>query len=414
MAQNSKVEFIVELLSTRIIVRYQEKLRSYAPQLMKWLVGIVADIVKQKFTNLEFCCGQLCPHISCLKHQVEVSHLDLEQSSLPQLMDTSEMKKLRQEGQSTIKCLQKLPVSKRNALLSMAYKFGHVEESYTYVEGLCDQHEPSDCSFSDIYVSQKVEALSDSTGRHDVIEDTCRLPDDQTFDPKDIQYDKEKDFIGSGGFAEVFKAVLRHRGQDKVVALKKPCRRGGFTGNEMAKLRKEAAILLKIPSHNHVVKIIGVCDHPRKYGLVLEFVGADLHTVLLSHDYKSVHVHYLDKWKNRLNMIQQITVGMHHLHSLSPPVIHRDLKPRNILVEVSDPNYICKITDFGLSTTRTTSQSSKDSKHGSGNPAGTLVYIAPERYARGHDKRVTTKSDVYSFGVILWQFRERREPFKGL
>jgi ankyrin repeat protein/GTPase SAR1 family protein len=164
MAQNSKVEFIVELLSTRIIVRYQEKLRSYAPQLMKWLVGIVADIVKQKFTNLEFCCGQLCPHISCLKHQVEVSHLDLEQSSLPQLMDTSEMKKLRQEGQSTIKCLQKLPVSKRNALLSMAYKFGHVEESYTYVEGLCDQHEPSDCSFSDIYVSQKVEALSDSTG----------------------------------------------------------------------------------------------------------------------------------------------------------------------------------------------------------------------------------------------------------
>ena len=57
-----------------------------------------------------------------------------------------------------------------------------------------------------------------------------------------------------------------------------------------------------------------------------------------------------------------------------------------------------QITDFGLSTTRaTSSQTSKGSKCGSGNPAGTLAYIAPERYDDQHDQSliVQTKSDVY-------------------
>ena len=114
----------------------------------------------------------------------------------------------------------------------------------------------------------------------------------------------------------------------------------------MNKLRKEAAILLAIPPHDHVVKIIGVCDHPRDYGLVLEFIeGADLHKMLVS-----THG-YLDKWRNRLTMIHQISCGMHHLHSLHPPVIHHDLKPRNILVEKSLPNYVCKARYFSnLST----------------------------------------------------------------
>ena len=117
----------------------------------------------------------------------------------------------------------------------------------------------------------------------------------------------------------------------------------------MNKLRKEAAILLAIPPHDHVVKIIGVCDHPRDYGLVLEFVeGADLHKMLVS---THGRVHYLDKWTNRLNMIHQITCGMQHLHSLQPPVIHRDLKPRNILVKKSLPNYVCKARYFSILST---------------------------------------------------------------
>ena len=108
----------------------------------------------------------------------------------------------------------------------------------------------------------------------------------------------------------------------------------------MHKLRKEAAILLCIPPDEHIFKIIGVCDHPRDYGLVLEFVeGDNLHTLLSSTHSPEP---YLENWKNRLNMINQISHGMQHLHSLCPPVIHRDLKPHNILVKKSLPNYICK------------------------------------------------------------------------
>ena len=123
-------------------------------ELMKWLFDIVADIARQKFTNLMFCCGRLCPHVSCLKHEVEeAGHIDIEQYNLPELLDLPEIKKLRQGGRPTVKCLQhlRLPEAKKSALLSMAYSIGHVEESYIYDEGHCDHHELGICSFSDSY-----------------------------------------------------------------------------------------------------------------------------------------------------------------------------------------------------------------------------------------------------------------------
>ena len=132
-------------------------------ELMKWLFDIVADIARQRFTNLMFCCGRLCPHVSCLKHEVEeAGHIDIEQYNLPELLDLPEIKKLRQGGQPTVKCLQhlRLPEAKKNALLSMAYSISHVEESYIYVEGHCDHHELGICSFSDSYDILAQEAVN--------------------------------------------------------------------------------------------------------------------------------------------------------------------------------------------------------------------------------------------------------------
>lgn len=105
----------------------------------------------------------------------------------------------------------------------------------------------------------------------------------------------------------------------------------------MHELRKEAAILLAIPSHEHIIQIIGICDHCHHYALVLEFInGGDLHFLLCSLD------PYLTEWTHKLDMACQIADGMKYLHSLNPPLIHRDLKPRNILVEKTSSNYVCK------------------------------------------------------------------------
>ena len=108
----------------------------------------------------------------------------------------------------------------------------------------------------------------------------------------------------------------------------------------MHEMRKELSILLAIPPHNNVIKMIGFCDDPCLYALVLEFIdGGSLHELLCSkHTNHDLHQ---DDWRNKLDMIQQIADGMRHLHSL--PVIHRDLNPRNILVKKTSSNYMCKV-----------------------------------------------------------------------
>ena len=79
-------------------------------------------------------------------------------------------------------------------------------------------------------------------GLHDKVQTVVhdnpfRLPDSQTFKPADIQYDEDDDFIGSGGFAEVFKAVVKHEGQKMVVALKKPDSGRHFTDKYVQHVR---------------------------------------------------------------------------------------------------------------------------------------------------------------------------------
>ena len=97
-----------------------------------------------------------------------------------------------------------------------------------------------------------------------------------------------------------------------------------------------------------LVKIIGVCCHPLCYAIILEFIdGGDLYKLLPSRKNPDP---YLDKWSNRLDMARQTADGMQHLHSLQPPIIHRDLTPKNILVEKASLKYLCKVSKMHLTS----------------------------------------------------------------
>ena len=104
-------------------------------------------------------------------------------------------------------------------------------------------------------------------------------------------------------------------------------------------MRKEAAILLRLTGHKNIVQLIGVCENPTCYALLLEYLpDGNLNKLLLSQDVM------MNLWENKLEIALQIADGMCHLHSQSPPIIHQDLKPSNVLYRRSRDKAIeCKV-----------------------------------------------------------------------
>jgi hypothetical protein len=103
-----------------------------------------------------------------------------------------------------------------------------------------------------------------------------------------------------------------------------------------------------------------------------------------------------------LQLLSDISKGMSYLHNQSPAVIHRDLKPGNILL---DSSFRGKICDFGLTRIR-------DSKRRMTSRVGTGYYCAPEVFMGEDDHSpYTEKMDVYSFAMVMYTLFEREEPF---
>eukprot|EP01104_Vermistella_antarctica_P017297 TRINITY_DN6101_c0_g1_i1.p1 TRINITY_DN6101_c0_g1~~TRINITY_DN6101_c0_g1_i1.p1 ORF type:complete len:869 (+),score=173.02 TRINITY_DN6101_c0_g1_i1:217-2823(+) len=191
--------------------------------------------------------------------------------------------------------------------------------------------------------------------------------------------------IGQGGFGVVYKG----KWQGYMVAVKKLFSED-MEESEYEAFKREVE-LMSVLQHPQIVHFLGANLEPPNVCLLAEYMcRGNLSTVLRNNPELS--------WDIKLQMALDTALGMLYLHSHSPPIVHRDLKSLNLLV---DEKFRVKVADFGLS--KVTSGASLNSK------VGSLNWCAPEILLRSSP--YTTKGDVYSMGMVLWELITHQAPF---
>ncbi|KAK7386799.1 hypothetical protein VNO78_27135 [Psophocarpus tetragonolobus] len=201
----------------------------------------------------------------------------------------------------------------------------------------------------------------------------------------------ENNEIGFGGYGKVYKGVFP---DGKIVAIKR-AQQGSMQGG--IEFKTEIELLSRV-HHKNLVGLVGFCFEQGEQMLVYEFMPNGTLRESLS-GRSDIHL----DWKRRLRVALGSARGLAYLHELAnPPIIHRDVKSTNILL---DENLTAKVADFGLS--KLVSDSEKG--HVSTQVKGTLGYLDPEYYMT---QQLTEKSDVYSFGVVMLELITSRQPIE--
>ncbi|XWS65845.1 hypothetical protein CRYUN_Cryun05aG0148700 [Craigia yunnanensis] len=210
--------------------------------------------------------------------------------------------------------------------------------------------------------------------------------------------------IGAGSFGVVYRGKLL---DGREVAIKR-----GETGQKTKKFQEketafesELAFLSRL-HHKHLVRLVGYCEERDERLLVYEYMkNGALYDHL--HDKNNVEKSssLLNSWKMRIKIALDAARGIEYLHNYAvPPIIHRDIKSSNILLDV---NWTARVSDFGLSLMGPES----DRDYRPMKAAGTVGYIDPEYYGLNV---ITAKSDVYGFGVVMLELLTgKRAIFKN-
>ncbi|XP_006644831.1 probable serine/threonine-protein kinase PBL23 [Oryza brachyantha] len=189
--------------------------------------------------------------------------------------------------------------------------------------------------------------------------------------------------LGEGGFGRVYRGHLQET--NEIVAVKQ-LDKNGFQGNREFLVE---VLMLSLLYHPNLVKLLGYCIDCDQRILVYECMqNGSLEDHLLDLSPKAKPL----SWQTRMKIAVGAAKGIEYLHEVAnPPVIYRDLKTSNILL---DEDFNGKLSDFGLAKLGPVG----DKSHVSTRVMGTYGYCAPEYAMTG---KLTKTSDIYSFGVVL-------------
>ena len=197
------------------------------------------------------------------------------------------------------------------------------------------------------------------------------------------------ELIGSGGMANVYKAKC-HR-LNRMVAVK--ILKSDMAENEeiRRRFRDESRAVAQL-SHANIVSVYDVSSSGDTEYIVMELIDG----ITLKQ--------YMERrgqmdWRESLHFIIQIMRALEHAHSRG--IIHRDIKPQNIMV-LRDGSV--KVADFGIACLQSNAQTLTQ------DALGSVHYISPEQ-ARG--EHIDARSDIYSAGVVLYEMLTGRLPFEG-
>lgn len=198
--------------------------------------------------------------------------------------------------------------------------------------------------------------------------------------------------VGSGGMATVYKAECKLLNRYVAVKVLKDSLRYDLDLKE--KFNKEAQAAAKL-SHNNIVSIFDVGEIDGLNYIVMEYIDG---ITLKEYISKNKPIN----WMVARNIAIQIGLALEHAHANG--IIHRDIKPHNILITKDN---IIKVADFGIASA-VSSETVVAGKNDS--PMGSVHYISPEQARGGF---VTETTDIYSLGVIMYEMVTGQLPFDG-
>ncbi|XP_023161432.1 mitogen-activated protein kinase kinase kinase 7 [Drosophila hydei] len=192
--------------------------------------------------------------------------------------------------------------------------------------------------------------------------------------------------VGHGSYGVVCKAIW----QNQLVAVKE-----FFASAEQKDIEKEVKQLSRV-KHPNIIALYGICLAQQATYLIMEYAeGGSLHNFLHGKVKPAYSLAHAMSWA------RQCAEGVAYLHRMTPkPLIHRDLKPLNLLLTNKGRNL--KICDFGTVADKSTMMT---------NNRGSAAWMAPEVF---EGSKYTEKCDIFSWAIVLWEMLSRQQPFKDI